>query len=299
MRNFFVISRIVYTFAKNTIRIFMSQLLLFDSGFSGDSFEEQSKDNGFTYWFASNLMSLLGYESMPSFNKAINKAMTACNTLNIPILENFEQLYSIVEGKTITDFKLSRFACYLVAMNADNKKPKVAQAQAYFAALAGAITSYLEEASNVERLIVRNEISERESSLSGVAKKAGVENFAFFQSAGYRGMYNMTITKLREIRNIPEKKSPLDFMGKDELAANLFRITQTELKIKNENICGQSRLEATAENVGREVRNTMIKISNVAPENLPKTSDISDVKKELKSKSKKIKQIDSKRVAKK
>ena len=273
----------------------MSDLSLFNDGFSGDCFEEQSKDNGYTYWFASRLMSLLGYEIMPSFSKAINKAMTTCNTLNIPILENFEQIYSIIDGKSIVDYKLSRFACYLVAMNADNRKPDVAKAQAYFAALAGAVNHYLEEVNNVERLIVRNEISERESSLSGVAKKAGIESFAYFQSAGYRGMYNMNMTKLREIRNIPDKRSPLDFMGKDELAANLFRITQTELKIKNENIRGQSRLEATAENVGREVRDTMIRISAVAPENLPRSSDIVDVKRELKHKSKKIKQIDSKK----
>ena len=220
----------------------MSELSLFDNRFSGEAFEEQSKDNGYTYWFASRLMSLLGYGSMVSFSKAINKAMTTCNTLAIPILENFEQILSIVDGKTVTDFKLSRFACYLIAMNADNRKPEVAQAQAYFAAL-----------------------------------------------------YNMGISKLREIRNIPDNRSPLDFMGKDELAANLFRITQTELKIKNENIKGQSRLEATAENVGKEVRDTMVRISNIAPENLPKSSDIIVVKKELKSKSKKIKQIDNKK----
>ena len=271
------------------------ELSLFDVGFTGDVFEEQSKDNGYTYWFASRLMSLLGYESMPSFSKAINRAMITCNTINIPIVENFEQIYTIIDGKTITDSKLSRFACYLIAMNADNRKPEVAQAQAYFAALAGAVTHYLEEANKVERLNVRDEISERERSLSGVAKKAGIEHYAYFQAAGYRGMYNMSISKLREIRNIPLNKTPLDFMGKDELAANLFRITQTELKIKNENIRGQTRLEATAENVGKEVRDTMIRISNVAPENLPKSSDISEVKKELKAKSKKIKQIDNKK----
>ena len=273
----------------------MSELEIFDNGFSGDSFEDQSKDNGNTYWYATQLMSLLGYETMMSFSKAINKAMTTCNTLNIPIMENFEQVCSIIDGKAIADFKLSRFACYLTAMNADNKKPEVAQAQAYFAALAGAVNHYIEEANKVERLNVRDEVSERERSLSGVAKNAGVLNYAFFQAAGYRGMYNMSMSKLREIRSIPLNKTPLDFMGKDELAANLFRITQTELKIKNENIRGQTRLEVTAENVGQEVRDAMIRISNVAPENLPKSSDISEVKKELKAKSKKIKQIDNKK----
>jgi len=268
---------------------------LFKEGFSIDYFEKQSKENGFTHWYASELMSLLGYESMTSFNKAINRAMTTCNTLNIPIIENFEQTYLIIDGKSTTDFRLSRFACYLIAMNADNKKPEVAQAQAYFAALAGAVNHYLEEANKVERLVVREEISDRETSLAGVAKMAGIENYAYFQTAGYRGMYNMNISQLKAIRDIPSKKSPLDFMGKDELAANLFRITQTELKIKNENIKGQSRLEATAEDVGREVRKTMIKISNVAPEDLPKNVDLSDIRKELKSKSKKIKLIDEKK----
>jgi DNA-damage-inducible protein D len=108
-------------------------------------------------------------------------------------------------------------------------------------------------------------------------------------------MYNMNISALRKMRNIPDRKSPLDFMGKDELAANLFRITQTELKIKNDNIRGQSRLEYTAESVGMEVRNTMIKISGVPPEHLRKETDLNEVKKELKSKSRAIKQIDSAR----
>jgi DNA-damage-inducible protein D len=271
----------------------MDELSLFSEEFSGDLFEEQSKENGFTYWLSGRLMELLGYKSRQSFEKAINRAMTTCNTLNIPIFENFIEVISEVNGKIVRDFKLSRFACYLVVMNADNKNKKVAQAQAYFAMLAGAVTHYIEEANRIERLVVREDVSEREGSLSGVAKRAGIENYAYFQSAGYRGMYNMNISALRKMRNIPDRKSPLDFMGKDELAANLFRITQTELKIKNDNIRGQSRLEATAENVGREVRNTMIKISGVAPECLQKETDLNEVKKELKSKSKTIKQIDS------
>ena len=267
----------------------MNELTLFGPVFNGDYFENSSQENGFTFWFASELMPILGYESMSSFNKVINKAMTACNTLQIPIIENFVQVYK--DNKEL-DFKLSRFACYLVAMNADNKKQTVAQAQAYFASLAGAVQNYLDEASNVERIIVRGEISERENSLAGVANRAGVESYPFFQNAGYRGMYNKNISQLRVMRNIPSNRSPLDFMGKDELAANLFRMTQTELKIKHEHITGQKHLENAAENVGKEVRKTMIKISGVAPENLPINDDIKKVKSELKSKLKKIKSID-------
>jgi DNA-damage-inducible protein D len=272
----------------------MSNLELFKDDFSSDLFENECLENGFTYWFASKLMNFLGYESWASFQKAINKAMTTCNTLNIPIIENFEQVSVIIDGKPALDFKLSRFACYLVVMNADSKKAPVAQAQAYFASLAGAVQNYLHEAEKVERINVRSEVSEREASLSGVAHQAGVENYGFFQNAGYRGMYNKNIGQLKAIRKVPNGRSLLDFMGKDELAANLFRITQTELKIKQDNIKGQSRLEVAAETVGKKVRKTMLDISGIAPEQLTTAEDIKKVKKELKDKSKQIKSIDKK-----
>lgn len=270
----------------------MSDLELFMCNFSEDNFEKFSHENGFTYWYASDLMKLLEYENFNTFQKAINRAMTTCNTLNIPIYDNFHQEQITRDGKVVIDFRLSRFACYLTVMNADSRKPSVAMAQAYFATLAGAVHNYLEEANRVERLVIREEVSEREASLSGVVHKAGINNYAFFQNAGYRGMYNKNISQLKQIRNIPSNKSPLDFMGKEELAANLFRITQTELKIKQDNIKGQGMLEYTAESVGKKVRQTMKDISGVLPENLPAHEDIKDVKKQLKEKSKQIKKID-------
>jgi DNA-damage-inducible protein D len=266
---------------------FLPDVFHFDEG--KESFEDFGQTNGGVFWLASDLINLLGYESESSFNKAVNKAMTACNTLNIPIVENFEQ---IKIGANV-DWKLSRFACYLITMNADPKKSNVAKAQAYFATIAGAINNYLIEAKKVERIVVREEISDREKSLAGVAHQAGVVNYPFFQNAGYRGMYNLTIGQLRERRGIEKKRSPLDFMGKDELAANLFRVTQTELKIKQERITGQPKLEATAETVGREVRVAMRRISGIPPENLPIAQDIIEVKKELKETRKKLKKIDN------
>jgi len=107
-------------------------------------------------------------------------------------------------------------------------------------------------------------------------------------------MYNKNIGQLKTIRNVPNGRSLLDFMGKDELAANLFRITQTELKIKLDNIRGQCSLEAAAETVGRKVRSSMLDISGIAPELLPSATDIQKIKKELKNKSKQIKSIDKK-----
>jgi DNA-damage-inducible protein D len=264
--------------------------------FSEEHFENNSKENGFTFWYASELMTYLGYANMKTFTNAINKAIATCTTLQIPIMDNF---FQFINELGEYDYKLSRFACYLVVMNSDTRKEPVAKAQAYFAALAGAVQNFFEETEKIDRLAIREEIAEREKSLAGTAKTAKVTNYAFFQNAGYRGLYNLNMEKLKAKRNVPTDRSLLDFMGKEELAANLFRITQTELKIKNENITGQNRLEVTAENVGKMVRKSMQEISGIMPENLPVKDDIKQVKKELKQKSKTIKAIDAKKKKKK
>ena len=195
-------------------------------------FELMVQSNGFQFWWASDLMRLLEYEGQPSFQKAVTRAMIVCHSLNIDQCDNFVQERREVDGKVVADFKLSRFACYLVAMNGDPKKPQVAQAQAYFVAWADACRLYLEQADGVERVAIRAEISEHERTLSGTAKMAGVIDYAFFQNAGYRGLYNMDLWKIRRRKGVPDGRSPLDFMGKTELAANLFRVTQTEEKIR-------------------------------------------------------------------
>lgn len=256
------------------------------------SFDDLAKENGFRYWWASELMDSLGYESRTSFFKAINKAISACAAANINVMDNFVQASREVEGKPIQDYRLSRFACYLVAMNSDPRKEPVARAQAYFATIAEAFQRYVEEAEDVERVLIREDVSEREKLLHGAAKQAGVDNYAFFQNAGYRGMYNMNLNKLRELKKVPEKRSPLDFMGKTELAANLFRITQTEEKLRVDGVRGQVSAERTAETVGRKVRQTMIEISGTPPERLPSTADIKEVKKALKSTQRDFQKLD-------
>lgn len=238
-------------------------------------------------------MKLLGYENYTVFLKAINRAIGACMSLNIQVTENFVQVEREIDNKTVSDYKLTRFACYLIAMNGDPKKPQVAKAQIYFISMAEVIRHYVEQTENIDRLIIREEITDREKSLSGVAKSHGVIQYGLFQNAGYRGMYNKNINELKKIKGLKDlKRSLLDFMGKEELAANLFRITQTEAKIKNEEIKGQQNLEKAAEGVGRKVRQTMIEISHTPPENLALKGDIQNVKKELKETEKKFKQID-------
>ena len=260
------------------------------------NFNDIARANGFTFWYAQEYMLMLGYESFTSFKKAINKAITTCMTLDIDVMENFQQIKRDAKGKSISDYKLSRFACYLVAMNADNKKREVASAQAFFAATAETIRRYVEDSEDVERILIRDEVSTHEKSLAGVAKKAGVtsEGFGLFHNAGYRGMYNMNLNHLKKYKGLTTKsRSLLDFMGKDELAANLFRITQTEAKMRNESVKGQRNAERTAEDVGKKVRRTMMEISGTRPEDLRLSEDIKKVKTSLKHTQKGLKKLDS------
>jgi DNA-damage-inducible protein D len=233
------------------------------------SFEGLGQTNGGKFWYAGDFMKMLGYESYQAFQKPINKAIATCTALNIPVVENFEQVRREIGGEIVQDIKLTRFSCYLVAINGDVKKPQVAAAQAYFVTMAEAFRQFIQGTDEVERVQIREEVSERERSLSAVAFTAGVENYPFFHNAGYRGMYSMDLIQLREVKGVVQGRSVLDFMGRQELAANLFRITQTEAKIEKESIRGQGSLEKAAHEVGRTVRKTMIELSGTAPENLP------------------------------
>lgn len=261
------------------------------------SFEDYGDSNGFRFWFAGDLAEFLGYEALaPSFSKIVNKAMAACGALNIPIPENFQEVSRELDGMEVRDWKLSRFACCLCAMKADQRKPAVRAAQAYFAAITAAFGRYVEETEGIERVVIRSEISEQESGLAATAHLAGVENYALFQNAGYRGLYNMNLKQLRSRRAVEDGRSPLDFMGPTELAANLFRITQTQEKIAKENVTGQTALEKTHESVGRKVREAMVEISGTRPEELPIFEDIKGTQKGLKGANRELRKLDKKRL---
>lgn len=258
------------------------------------AFEALSISNGNTHWSSSALEEWLGYvPGSKGFQQTINRAITVCNTLQIPIMEHFRQT---LDG----EFELTRFACYLIAMNGDVKKPQVARAQVYFAQMADIVSSAMENADNIERVYVRQKIVVRSTSLSATAHEREVQNYGRFQNAGYMGMYNMGIRKLKEIKGLmpDSKRSPMDFMGERELAANLFRLTETEGRIQNDpTIRGQEKLEATAHEVGREVR----KVMQVAPEELAHEvpADIKDVRKGIKQKARNLQKIDNKKRSKK
>lgn len=270
----------------------MTQIDIFHFDNDRPNFEAYGRENGFRHWLASDLMRLLEYSNIAPVRRAVQKAIAACAALGVPIQENFKE--TATEGVG-ADWCLSRFACYLTVMNGDPKNPRVASAQAYFITVAEAFRQYIQEADGVERVLVRSEVSERETALSATVNIRGVINFAFFQNAGYRGMYNLDLRQIRRLKGIPDGRSPLDFMGKTELAANLFRITQTEEKIVNEDIHGQQPLERAAAHVGREVRATMERISGTRPERLPPAQDIREVRTGLKKAGREFARIDHQR----
>lgn len=256
------------------------------------SFEDLGRPNGATHWLEDDVRNALGYQSDGGFSKALNRAKQACLSLGIPCEDHFSRQ---PDGNHL----LTRFGCYLVAMNGDTKKSQVAAAQAYFAAIAETFQNSLEHTEAIERIAIRDEVTDGQKSLASTAKRAGVQTYAFFMNQGYLGMYNMSLERLSRYKGIGEKELLIDRMGKTELAAHLFRITQTEEKIKNEGISGQQALEKAARQVGVKVRHTVIEISGTEPENLPAAPHIREVKKQIKGTNKKLASIDKKKPKKK
>ena len=173
---------------------------------SGLSFEDFKNQNGITYWWASEFMLMLGYSEMSLFKKVIDRATKAFISLNIDYLDNIIRVTRDIDGHSQTDYKLTRFACYLIAMNGDPKKSEVAMVQAYFATQTRQFELYIEKQSDVDRLLFCDEIKEGNKSLNSAAHSAGVEDYAKFTNAGYRGMYNMLNVQLARRRGVDKNK---------------------------------------------------------------------------------------------
>ncbi len=256
------------------------------------NFESIKKINeqGIEYWEARELMPLLGYDQWRNFEAVIEKAKEACKNSEQEIKYHFVGVSKMIKiakntpretGREVIDYHLSRYACYLIAQNGDPRKQEISTAQTYFA-----IQTRRQEISQLltedkKRLYIRQEVKSHNVKLFETAKQAGVNNFGKFNNYGYLGLYGLVANDIKRKKGIG-KDEILDRAGSTELAANLFRITQTDEQIKNKNITGEERANSNHFSIGREVRNTIKKIGGTMPENLLPEKHIKEIEKEEK-----------------
>ena len=236
---------------------------------------KKTDDNGKEYWSSRELAKVLEYADYRNFLTAVNKAKTACENSDEVVHNHFVDANEMVQigsgaEKPVDTIYLSRYACYLIVQNSDPTKVVVAKGQTYFAIQ----TRRQEKADNLvednKRVFLREEMKKHNTSLMHTASGAGVESFAIFQNAGYKGLYGgLTMQDIHNKKNLKKSQKILDHMNSEELAANLFRATQTDAKIKRDGIKGQSSANLAHYEVGQKVRNTINSLGGTMPEELP------------------------------
>ncbi|MCL2484609.1 MAG: DNA damage-inducible protein D [Endomicrobia bacterium] len=240
-------------------------------------------ENDIERWYARDLSKLLGYDEWRNFENVLNKAVISSKTVGADEAYHFVEINKMINlakgaNRKVKDFALSRYACYLIIQNADPAKPLVSIGQTYFA-----IQTRRQELSdrnmeiteNEKRLLLRNEMKFHNKKLAAAAKEAGVElplDYAIFQDYGYKGLYGGLGRKdIHKRKDLKKSQEILDYMGSTELAANLFRATQTEEKLKREDIKGKNQANCTHHEVGKKVRQTIKELGGTMPEDLPRT----------------------------
>ena len=256
----------------------------------------QADDEGNEYWFARDLQTILDYSKWGNFLEVVEKAKIACNQAGYRASHHFGDVTKMVSigsgaGRPVEDIALSRYACYLIAQNGDSRKQSIAFAQTYFAVQARRQELRDKEEADLplsedeKRVLLRGEIKEHNKKLAGVAKSAGVQQgmeFAVFQTHGYKGLYGgLDVPGIRKKKGLKSKQQILDHMGSTELAANLFRATQTEEKLRRENIQGKDQANKAHFEVGRKVRHTIRELGGDMPETLPIAEDVKKIARRL------------------
>ncbi len=236
-------------------------------------------EDGIEFWYARELQKVLEYNKWENFEKVIAKAKIACKNTGISENEHFPNIRKTIKmpkgaEKEIKDYQLTRYACYLIAQNADPRKEVIALAQTYFA-----VQTRKQEITEKEyglltedekRFYQRNLTRKGNYSLNQAAKKAGVKNFDKFHNSGYKGLYNgETADDIAKRKGLRYREDILDNMGSDELIANLFRISQTEQKLKKDNIQTEIEANKTHYNIGKNIREVIAKNGGTMPEDLP------------------------------
>ena len=257
----------------------MNNELLKSKTYDNQTFEsiKHTDDNGIEFWYARELMKILEYSKWENFAKVIDKAKSACKNSNINVLDHFPDAKKIVKAgatyKNIKDIKLTRYACYLIAQNGDSRKQVIALAQTYFAVQTRkqevSQKEYSQLTEEEKRFYNRDLTRKGNYSLNIAAGKAGVKNFDKFHNSGYRGLYNgETADDIAKRKGLRYREDILDNMGSEELIANLFRISQTEQKLKRDNIHTEKDANETHYKVGKKVRKTIEELGGTMPEDL-------------------------------
>lgn len=236
---------------------------------------------GQEFWYARQLSKILEYKDFRNFELAIFKAMEACQNSGYNISDHFGDVTEMVEigsgaKRGFKSYQLSRYACYLTIQNCDPHKKIIALGQTYFAVKTRQqelIENFDDLDEDKKRLAIRHEMAEHNKQLVAAAKDAGVEtnmDYAIFQNHGYMGLYGGLKAKdIHARKGLKSNQNILDHMGYEELAANLFRATQTEAKLRRENIQGKENANQTHYSVGKEVRDTIKRLGGTMPEDLP------------------------------
>lgn len=235
--------------------------------------------NGNEYWYARELMTALDYTKWENFKKVINKAKEACKGSNLDVKEHFPDIRKVLKvgnkaKMNIDDVQLTRYACYLIAQNGDSRKKAIALAQTYFAVKTRerelTEEQYTQLSEDERRLYNRITVKNRNKYLFDTAKSSGVKDYAKFNNAGYKGLYNgETAEDIAKRKGLEKNQAILDYMGSAELGANIFRITQTDELLKNNNIDTETDACNTHNKVGQAVRETIKKLGGTMPEDLP------------------------------
>ena len=236
-------------------------------------------DNDLEFWYARELIHILQYSNWQNFEKIIKKATISCENSNIVVINHFIDVNKMVRigsgaYREQKDYKLTRYACYLIAQNGDPRKEVIALAQTYFATQTRkqelSEKEYGELTEDEKRFYQRDLTRKGNYSLNIAARNAGVKNFDKFHNAGYKGLYNgETANDIAKRKGLRYREDILDNMGSEELAANLFRITQTESKLKKDNIQGENNANTTHYNIGKNIREVIEKNGGTMPEKLP------------------------------
>lgn len=229
---------------------------------------------GVEYWKGRDIQSILGYTTWVNFSSVIQRAQAACAGSGEDIKNHFRETTKMVEigsatQRQVPDWYLTRYACYLIAMNGDPAKTEIAAAQAYFAVQARR-QELADDAVLIEkRMEMRERVTMAVKMLNIAAKRAGVQAYGLFHDAGYRSFYGMSLTEIKKKKGIAPNEDLYDHSGRAELAANEFRLTQTEEKLQRENIQGQHEAMVAHQEVSKKVRAAIENIGGTMPENLP------------------------------